>query len=43
MMHILSEFEPDERARLADLLDRFIASVDDVVERLAEANNHETA
>jgi len=43
MMHILSEFEPDERAQLADLLDRFIASVDDVVERLAEANNHETA
>ena len=43
MMHILSEFEPDERAQLADLLDRFIVSVDDVVERLAEANNPETA
>jgi DNA-binding MarR family transcriptional regulator len=42
MMHILSEFEPDDRARLADLLDRFVESVDSVVERLAEANNHET-
>ncbi len=34
MMHILSEFEPDERAQLADLMDRLIASIDDVVERL---------
>jgi DNA-binding MarR family transcriptional regulator len=42
MMHILSEFEPGDRARLADLLDRFVDSVDRVVERLAETNNHET-
>lgn len=42
MMHILSEFGPDDRARLADLLDRFVESVDRVVERLDEANNHET-
>jgi DNA-binding MarR family transcriptional regulator len=42
MMYILSEFDPDDRARLADLLERFVLSVDSVVERLAEANNHET-
>ena len=34
MMHILSAFEPQERAQLAGLLDRLIASIDDVVERL---------
>lgn len=37
MMHILSEFEPEERAQLADLLDKFIASLDNVVPSLAEA------
>lgn len=42
MMHILSEFEPEDRAKLADLLERFVASVDGVVERLDEANNRET-
>jgi DNA-binding MarR family transcriptional regulator len=34
MMHILSEFDPGERAQLADLMDRLIASIDTVVERL---------
>jgi DNA-binding MarR family transcriptional regulator len=41
MMLILSEFEPAERARLADLLDRFIESVDIVVARLAESDRTE--
>lgn len=36
MMHILSEFEPDERATFADLLDKFVRSLDEVVPRLAE-------
>jgi len=35
MMRILSEFEPDERAQLADMLDRFVGAVDDVVAQLA--------
>ncbi len=34
MMHILSEFDPLERAQLADLMDRLITSIDEVVERL---------
>jgi hypothetical protein len=34
MMHILSAFDPDERSQLADLLDRLIESIDDVVTRL---------
>lgn len=34
MMHILSEFEPGEREQLADLLDRFVGSIDTVVARL---------
>lgn len=34
MMHILSEFDPQERSQLADLLDRLIDSIDDVVTRL---------
>ena len=42
MMHILSEFDPDERAQLADLMDRLIASIDDVVERLDGADGSET-
>jgi DNA-binding MarR family transcriptional regulator len=42
MMHILSEFEPAERAQLADLLDRFVESVDTVVTRMADPNNPET-
>jgi DNA-binding MarR family transcriptional regulator len=42
MMHILSEFDPDERAQLADLMDRLIASIDDVVERLDGADASET-
>ena len=37
MMQILSEFEPGERSQLADLLDRFIESVDTVVARLGDA------
>ncbi len=44
MMHILSEFDPGERAQLADLMDRLIASIDDVVhhfERI-EAPDSET-
>ncbi len=41
MMHILSEFEPAERAQLADLLDRFVESVDTVMTRMADANNHQ--
>jgi len=42
MMHILSEFDPRERAQLADLMDRLIASIDDVVERLDSADDSET-
>jgi len=42
MMHILSEFDPLERAQLADLMDRLIASIDDVVERLDGADDSET-
>jgi DNA-binding MarR family transcriptional regulator len=33
MMHILSAFDPQERAQLADLMDRLIESIDDVVAR----------
>jgi DNA-binding MarR family transcriptional regulator len=42
MMHILSEFDPHERAQLADLMDRLIASIDEVVERLDGADDSET-
>ena len=42
MMHILSEFEPQERAQLADLMDRLIASIDDVVGRLDGHDDSET-
>lgn len=42
MMHILSEFDPRERAQLADLMDRLIASIDDVVGRLDGADDSET-
>jgi len=34
MMNILSEFDPTERAQLADLMDRLIGSIDTVVQRL---------
>ena len=37
MMHILSEFDPQERTQLADLLDRLIGSIDEVVTRLDAA------
>lgn len=36
MYRILAAFDRNERAALADLLDRFIESLDDVVEQLAE-------
>jgi DNA-binding MarR family transcriptional regulator len=36
MMMILEEFAPAERVQLADLLDRFVESVDSVVERLGD-------
>ena len=42
MMHILSEFDPRERAQLADLMDRLIASIDDVVGRLDGDDDSET-
>lgn len=42
MMHILGAFEPHERAQLADLLDRFVDSVDTVVDRMSDPNNSET-
>ena len=42
MMHILSEFDPRERAQLADLMDRLIASIDDVVSRLDGDADSET-
>ena len=42
MMQILSEFDPQERAQLAGLMDRLIASIDDVVERLDGADDSET-
>jgi DNA-binding MarR family transcriptional regulator len=34
MQRVLSAFQPDDRAALADLLDRFVQSVDDVVDSL---------
>ena len=34
MGQILGAFDPDERALLADLLDRFLDALDDVVETL---------
>jgi DNA-binding MarR family transcriptional regulator len=44
MMHILGEFDPGERAQLANLMDRLIASIDDVVHHFerAEAADSET-
>ena len=42
MMQILSEFDPQERAQLAGLMDRLIASIDAVVERLDGADDSET-
>jgi DNA-binding MarR family transcriptional regulator len=44
MMHILGEFDPGERAQLADLMDRLIASIDDVVQHFerVEAADSET-
>ncbi len=35
MMRILSEFDRDERAQLADMLDRFVQALDEVVGQLA--------
>jgi DNA-binding MarR family transcriptional regulator len=35
MMRILSEFDPGERAQLADMLDRFVQALDAVVLQLA--------
>ena len=34
---MLGAFAPDERPRLADLLDRFVASIDDFVAATATA------
>jgi DNA-binding MarR family transcriptional regulator len=42
MMHILSEFDPQERAQLAELMDRLIESIDDVVARLDGGDGAET-
>lgn len=39
MMRILGEFDAEERAQLADLLDKFVASLDEVVPTLAETND----
>lgn len=41
MVEILSEFDPSERRQLADLLDRFIESVDTVVARLGAVDDHD--
>jgi DNA-binding MarR family transcriptional regulator len=35
MERILSAFGPDDRGTLADLLDRFVVALDDVVDSLA--------
>jgi DNA-binding MarR family transcriptional regulator len=35
MMRILSQFEPEERALLAELLDKFVRTLDEVVPELA--------
>ncbi len=37
MMHILSEFDQHERAQLAELMDRLITSIDEVVRRLEDS------
>jgi DNA-binding MarR family transcriptional regulator len=47
MTRILSAFDPDERSMLADLLDRFISALDEVVDDLGQPepeppNNPET-
>ena len=42
MMHILGEFDPAERAQLANLMDRLISSIDTVVERLERTDDSET-
>ncbi len=42
MMHILSEFDPEERSQLADLLDRLIVSIDDVVTHLGASPDEST-
>ena len=34
LTHLMSAFSPEERLQLADLLERFVASVDDFVEGL---------
>lgn len=39
MQQILGAFDPDERALLADLLDRFVTSLDDVVSGLGHATD----
>jgi DNA-binding MarR family transcriptional regulator len=41
MARVLSAFPPEERAVLADLLDRFVRSVDDVVESLDQSPAHD--
>ncbi len=41
MGQILGAFDPDERALLADLLDRFLGALDDVVETLPVDDEHE--
>ena len=43
MYRILAAFDRNERAALADLLDRFISSLDEVVEQLAEEERIATA
>ena len=42
MMHILSEFDPQERAQLANLMDRLIESIDEVVARFDGGGSRET-
>lgn len=42
MARILGEFEPDERATLADLLDKFVRSLDQVMHELAADDDTNT-
>lgn len=34
LTHLLGSYSPDQRVQLADMLERFVASIDDFVEQL---------
>jgi DNA-binding MarR family transcriptional regulator len=38
LTHLLGSYSPDERVQLADMLERFVASIDDFVEQLPDGS-----